>query len=64
MKRTLLTWLREEHGQALLEYAVLTALAAVIVGAALSDWPARFLDAFGRWNAGVERLWEPPEPGR
>lgn len=64
MKPSLLRLLREERGQDVLEYAILAALVAVIISGALSRWPADFLNAFGRWNAGVDRLWEAPEPGR
>ena len=53
----------EDHGQDLVEYALLTA--AIGLAGAVA-WP-NIVDSMGAtyqgWDTGVQDLWEPPDPG-
>ena len=55
--------LRDERGQDLIEYALLTATIAL---AAAASWPlvvTAIGDAYSALDTNTQNLWEPPPPG-
>jgi Flp pilus assembly pilin Flp len=54
--------LTEDRGQDLVEYALLTGIAALAAAIALPAASA-LGDVYEAWNTDVQDLWEPPPPG-
>jgi Flp pilus assembly pilin Flp len=53
---------REDDGQDLIEYALLTgiiAIAGILIFPAIQDSMA---DAYSDWNGNAQDIWEPPAP--
>lgn len=51
------------RGQDLLEYAMLTALVALLSVAAWGLVEARLGEAYVNYDTGTQGLWRPPDPG-
>lgn len=54
---------REEHGQDIVEYALLTASIGLM---GIATWPliaAGIGGAYQRFDAGTQDIWETPDPG-
>lgn len=54
--------LRDEDGQDLIEYALLTASVALVSAAGLQAIIQAIDATYGSWDTGVQSLWEPPNP--
>ncbi len=60
MKRV--SFLRDDRGQDLVEYALLTALFGVAAIAAAPAIQAALSAAYGAWDTNTQNLWRPPDP--
>jgi hypothetical protein len=54
--------LAEDRGQDLVEYALLTGIAALAAAIALPTAQA-LGDVYEAWNGDIQDLWQPPPPG-
>ena len=53
---------RDEGGQDLIEYALLTAIIGIAGLAGLPDIVSKMGSAFSSWGSAVYGLWVPPDP--
>jgi pilus assembly protein Flp/PilA len=53
---------RDEGGQDLIEYALLTALVGLVAIAAWKAVETAIKTTYGSWDSGVNSLWTPEEP--
>ena len=58
----LLSLIRDETGQDLIEYALLTTFIALFAAIGVSLFKTAINTTFSSWNAGINALWEPPDP--
>jgi Flp pilus assembly pilin Flp len=61
-RAVLVRLITEDHGQDLIEYALLTGIAVLVAAVALPAASA-LGDMYEAWNHDVQELWEPPPPG-
>jgi Flp pilus assembly pilin Flp len=54
--------LADEHGQDLIEYALLTGIIALAWVIAFPPLKDRMKAAYQAWNANVQAIWVPPPP--
>ena len=55
--------MRDDRGQDLVEYAVLTAIVGLSGILAFSAFSGRMGTAYGEWNEAAQDAWEPCGPG-
>ena len=55
--------MRDDHGQDLVEYALLTAAIGVVGVVAWTSITGGIGSAYQGWDTGVQNLWEPADPG-
>lgn len=58
----LLAWLRDERGDDLLEYALLTALIGLAGAAVLAAFPGVIRDVYNSWDTATQNRWQPSDP--
>jgi len=63
MKNLFARLMRNDKGQDLIEYALLTAFVGLASAAALSIIGGAVHDTYGSWGTGINDLWETPNPG-
>jgi Flp pilus assembly pilin Flp len=56
------TLVREEHGQDVLEYALLGAAIGLAGASALALVSANLTASYSTWDSGVQNLWQMPAP--
>jgi len=54
---------REENGNDLIEYALLSAFVGIASAAALALMPGVMKAVYDGWNSGQEKIWDPCDPG-
>lgn len=62
MKRLLVHLIRDERGQDLVEYALLTSIVGLAGIAAFPIIEQAIATTFGSWNTATNNLWESPDP--
>jgi Flp pilus assembly pilin Flp len=62
MKTLLQRLLRDDDGQDLIEYALLTGLIAVGGAIVFPAFREQMANAYEAWNADTQALWQPPPP--
>ena len=60
--RALLSLVRDEHGQDLIEYALLTAGIGLAGAAAWTGVRAAIGSTYTSWDSNVDSIWESPAP--
>lgn len=56
-------FVRDESGQDLIEYGLLTAIIGIVGVLAFSTFAGQMENAYGTWNTNSQALWEPCPPG-
>ena len=54
---------RDESGQDIIEYALLTAAIGIVGVVAWQSINGGIGTAYSGWDSGTQNLWEPPDPG-
>jgi Flp pilus assembly pilin Flp len=62
MKRHFVRLLADDHGQDLIEYALLTSLIGFSTVAAFDVIRTAIAFVYGTWNASANANWRPPDP--
>ncbi len=58
-----LAFVRDDRGQDVVEYALLTALFGIAAVAAAPALRAAIETAYSLWDTRTQDLWQPPDPG-
>ena len=62
MRPDFLDWLRDERGDDLVEYALLTALIGIAGAIAFATFPGVIKGVYESWDSATQNRWEPPDP--
>ncbi len=62
MKRLIARLWREDNGQDLVEYAMLTAFVALAAFAGFNLLVTALSSSYSAWDSGEQNLWTPPNP--
>ena len=60
--KVLWSWLLDDRGDDLIEYALLAATVGIGGAVALSAFPGVMTKVYEGWDTATESIWEPPDP--
>ena len=63
MRRLLASFLKDEHGQDLIEYALLASFIGLVGIAAFSAITSAIGSTYTAWNSNENNNWQMPDPG-